>query len=91
MQKVVWILALLLLVLHQDFWAWSDRTLVLGFLPIGLAYHLVFSLAAAGLWLAAVKLAWPSEIEAWADAVDEPDGATGANDAGSSPSGGATR
>jgi hypothetical protein len=67
MRKVVWLAALALLMLHQDFWYWDDRTLVFGFMPIGLAYHIAFSIAAALVWAAAVKFAWPGDIEAWAD------------------------
>ena len=63
MQYVVWILALVLFVLHQDFWYWDDRTLVFGFLPIGLAYHILFSVAAAAVWALAVKFAWPETTE----------------------------
>jgi len=66
----VWLLALALFVLHQDFWLWGSKTLVLGFLPIGLFYHAIFSLTAGLLWALAVKLAWPAEIEAWADGVE---------------------
>lgn len=34
------LLALVLLfVLHQDFWQWSDGSIVLG-LPVGLTYHI---------------------------------------------------
>jgi hypothetical protein len=55
-----------LTVLHQDFWFWGDTGLVFGFLPVGLAYHIAFSLAAAGVWALAVRFAWPEEIEAWA-------------------------
>ena len=69
---IIWIIFVALFVLHQDFWFWDDRTLVFGFLPVGLAYHAGFSIAAALLWAAAVKWAWPSEIEAWADVPDEP-------------------
>ena len=56
-----------LAILHQDFWFWDDRTLVFGFLPIGLAYHALLSLAAAGVWALAVCVAWPRHIEEWAD------------------------
>lgn len=56
-------LAVLLAVLHQDFWWWDDSTLVLGFLPTGLAYHALFSLCAAGLWAVAIKIAWPHHLE----------------------------
>ena len=61
----------LLAVLHQDFWFWDDRTLVFGFLPMGLAYHALYSIAAAALWFAAIRLAWPVHIEQWADDVQE--------------------
>jgi hypothetical protein len=30
--------------LHQDSWNWKDKTLVFGFLPIGLAYHAGFTI-----------------------------------------------
>lgn len=71
MRNVVYGLALLLAVLHHDFWFWDSKTLVLGFLPIGLAYHALFSFAAAGVWALAVKFAWPTHIEEWADEFDE--------------------
>ncbi len=48
--------------LHQDFWLWNDRTLLLGFLPVGLAYHAGYSIAAAALWALAVIFAWPSGL-----------------------------
>ncbi|MBX2850208.1 MAG: hypothetical protein KTR15_00515 [Phycisphaeraceae bacterium] len=69
--KAIWIIFILLFFLHQDFWNWSDQSLVFGFMPVGLAYHAAFSIVAAMLWAAAVKWAWPSDIEAWADADDE--------------------
>ena len=68
--KAIWIIFVLLFLLHQDVWFWDDRTLVLGFMPIGLAYHALFSLIAALLWASAIKWAWPSDIEAWADEAD---------------------
>jgi len=68
----LWIAVVVLALLHQDFWWWDARTLVFGFIPWGLLYHVLFSLVAGGLWLAAVKFAWPVEIEAWADEVDGP-------------------
>lgn len=63
---LVWFLAAALFVLHQDFWWWDSRSLVLGFMPIGLFYHAVFSVAAGVVWALANKLAWPEDIEAWA-------------------------
>ncbi|MHC5004701.1 MAG: DUF3311 domain-containing protein [Planctomycetota bacterium] len=71
---VVGTAAVVLGLLHQDLWFWNDRTLVLGVLPIGLAYHALFSLAAAGLWALAVRFAWPRHIEQWADEHDAPAG-----------------
>jgi len=65
--KVIWIIFVCLFILHQDVWFWDDKRLVFGFMPVGLAYHASFSLAAALLWASAVKFAWPSDIEAWAD------------------------
>jgi hypothetical protein len=55
-----------LAVLHHDFWWWDDRTLVLGVLPIGLAYHMAFSVAAGLLWWFASYHAWPHDIEEFA-------------------------
>ncbi len=59
----MWGMFAALLVLHHDWWFWTDGTLLLGFLPIGLAYHMLISLAAAGLWLWACFYAWPHELE----------------------------
>ena len=66
-RTVVWILVAVLFVLHQDFWLWNDGTLVFGFIPVGLLYHAVFSIAAALTWAAAVKYAWPKEVERFAE------------------------
>jgi hypothetical protein len=73
MRNVVYGLAVLLAVLHHDFWLWESTTLVLGFIPAGMAYHILFSFAAAGVWVLAVKFAWPDHIEEWADEFDEPE------------------
>jgi hypothetical protein len=56
-------LVVLLAVLHQDFWWWDDRRVVLGFLPLGLAWHAAVSLAAGLLWWLAVGFCWPPELE----------------------------
>jgi hypothetical protein len=71
MRNVVYGLALVLAVLHHDFWFWDSKTLVFGFAPVGLAYHVLFSLAVAAVWGLAVKYAWPDHIEEWADEFDE--------------------
>jgi hypothetical protein len=54
-----------LYVLHQDLWFWRDaRPLVFGFLPIGLAYHAMFTAGlSVALW-ALVRLVWPAHLEA---------------------------
>jgi len=39
-------IAILLYVLHSDWWNWNDARLVLG-LPVGLLYHLIFCFASA--------------------------------------------
>ena len=80
--KTIWIIFVVLFVLHQDFWNWDNTGLVFGFMPVGLAYHAGFSLAAALLWAAALKFAWPSEIEAGADEADEQVDAASANEGG---------
>ena len=48
----------LLYLLHNDLWLWNDARLVLG-LPVGLVYHLGYCLAAALLFAALVRWAWP--------------------------------
>ncbi len=67
---VVWSCVVVLGILHQDVWWWDDKTLVLGFMPIGLAYHALYSIVAGLLWAAAVKWAWPTHIEQWADELE---------------------
>ena len=71
MRKLVCILVIALFVLHQDWWWWANGDLVFGFMPIGLAYHTLFSILAGVVWALAVKFAWPGDIEAWADATDD--------------------
>lgn len=72
MRGLVVFLALALFVLHQDFWAWDDSSLVLGFLPMGLAYHALYSVLAAGVWAMAIKFAWPDHLERLAEEEPEP-------------------
>lgn len=52
-------LVVLLLILHQDNWFWTDGTLVFGFMPIGLLWHACISIAAMVTWWLATKIAWP--------------------------------
>lgn len=56
-----------LAVLHQDAWNWSSTYLVFGFMPLGLAYHALYSLTAALFWGIVIKFAWPEDLEKWAE------------------------
>ena len=56
-------LVLLLLVLHQDNWFWEDDRLLLGFMPIGLFWHVCISIGATLTWALATKIAWPFDEE----------------------------
>lgn len=49
--------------LHQDTWFWKNSTLVFGFLPIGLAYHIGYTLGASVLMAILVRYAWPGDLE----------------------------
>ena len=64
-----------LLIIHQDSWWWDDESLVMGFMPVGLAYHATYSLLAAAIWALAIKFAWPSHLEALAEEPVEPEAA----------------
>ena len=67
---VILILAIVLGILHQDFWNWDSKRNVFGFMPIGLFYHACYSLVAATLWFFAIKFAWPKELVEWAEKED---------------------
>ncbi len=71
-----WIIAalvLLLLILHQDNWFWTDGTLVFGFMPVGLFWHACLSLAASLTWFLTTKIAWPVEPEFERAVAADPD------------------
>lgn len=53
----------ILIALHQDFWNWTNKTLVFGFLPIGLVYHALYAVAASLTMWMLVKVAWPKELD----------------------------
>ena len=71
MKAIATILLLALFVLHQDFWLWENSGLVLGFLPVGMAYHATYSLVTALVWVFVIKVMWPTQVEQWAEAEDE--------------------
>jgi len=54
----------LMYVAHQDLIHWHmAKPMVFGFLPIGLAYHALYSIATAGMMAILVKFAWPKELD----------------------------
>ena len=58
------VVVVLLYVLHQDVWFWrTARPLVFGFLPVGLAYHGAYCLAAALLMWVLIRVAWPHHLD----------------------------
>jgi len=64
MKKILlFLLILAMYVLHQDFWNWKNAELVFGFLPVGLAYQVGYSIAAAIMMAILVKFAWPKQLE----------------------------
>lgn len=64
MKRLVIALVVLLIVLHQDFWWWdSVDPLVFGFMPIGLAWHVLISIAASFVWYLASRYCWPAGVD----------------------------
>lgn len=65
MKRVVLTLSVIaLIILHQDFWNWrTARPFIFGFLPIGLFYHVCFTVAVSLLMWTLVKLVWPYYLE----------------------------
>ena len=53
-------------VLHNDWWLWSDRTIVAG-LPVGLGYHVLYMIVSAGVLAVVVRLAWPTHLDSEGD------------------------
>jgi hypothetical protein len=58
------ILVVVLYVLHQDLWFWrTARPLLFGFLPVGIWYHLCFTLAVSLVMWLLIRQAWPGHLE----------------------------
>ena len=51
-----------LCVIHQDFWWWGSTRMVLGFIPVGLAWHAFLSVAASIVWYLATLFCWPRAL-----------------------------
>ncbi len=66
----------LLAILHQDFWLKDNASLVFGFLPATLAYHMGFVCAAAIGWLLVIKFAWPVGLDGAPDSESTGEGGT---------------
>jgi surface polysaccharide O-acyltransferase-like enzyme len=60
---VLSLLVLGVFLLHQDFWNWRNGGLVLGFLPVGLAYHAAYAILSAAMMWVLVKFAWPKQLD----------------------------
>jgi uncharacterized protein DUF3311 len=66
---LAWLAVVALYALHQDVWFWrTARPLIFGFIPVGLAYHALFSIGAALLMALLVRVAWPARLEAEVEA-----------------------
>lgn len=64
MRILIFGLLLLLAIIHQDFWwRFDHRTLVAGFLPVSLAYHVGISIVASALWGMACWYCWPKDVD----------------------------
>ncbi len=63
MNVVLTLTVVALVALHQDNWFWDDRTLVFGFMPVGLLYHACLSLAAGVTWYVATRYCWPTHLD----------------------------
>ena len=63
MKILIWVLVAALLIAHQDFWYWTDETLVYGIIPIGLFYHACLSVVAGVFWFLVCSFAWPKDLE----------------------------
>lgn len=67
------LLVMAIFLLHQDFWNWKDGGLILGFLPVGLAYHAAYAIIAACLMAVLVKFAWPAELDRFESELEAED------------------
>ncbi len=73
-RTLIWTAIFALIILHQDFWFWDTiEPLVFGFMPIGLAYHVGISIAAAIVWFLATKFCFPVDEEPVPQASTEGD------------------
>ena len=69
---LLYCMAFILYLLHNDLWLWHDASLIAG-LPVGFVYHILFCAAAALMLTLLVTYAWPEHLalEAHGDDEDE--------------------
>lgn len=60
-RRLLYLMAILLYALHNDLWLWDDARLIAGF-PVGLAYHILFCVAASVMLSLLVAYAWPEQL-----------------------------
>ncbi|HMP79773.1 MAG TPA: hypothetical protein PKD54_10005 [Pirellulaceae bacterium] len=58
-----WLVIVVLLIAHQDYWLWHSPQLVAGFIPAGFAWHMGISIAACVAWWAIATWSWPAEYD----------------------------
>jgi hypothetical protein len=61
-KKWLYVALILLFILHNDLWFWSNTRLVRG-VPVGLLYHIVFCIVATLVMTALTRYAWPEGLE----------------------------
>lgn len=59
-------LLVILFIFHHDYFFW-DWHIVLGGIPAGLFYDMLYSCICAFTWWLMVRYAWPEELEKFAD------------------------
>ena len=70
---LLFLLVALVYAAHQDIWNWHKADpMIFGFLPVGLAYHAAYSIAAAVMMAVLVKFAWPKGLDESAPPAPEP-------------------
>ena len=84
MKLLTWILITGLIVAHHDFWNWHSDQILFGFMPIGLAYHVGISIAAALVWAFVCAFAWPQGVEQFDDQLEEKSNSDSGVDGGQS-------
>ena len=60
-RALLYLMAFILFLLHNDLWLWHDASLVVG-LPVGFVYHILFCFAAAVMLTLLVTYAWPEHL-----------------------------